>query len=129
MHAAASTREFNESYTETKVTRELKKTGSRLLEPDQNPGAEVQRVIVCHIKHKDPEKKAKRNKPCKQFRKQKETSRVNVKQTATRKAGLNAPQLRSRKMACPIIVNSQDQSEDSYGEEDSEDEIESEDIL
>lgn len=65
MHAAASTREFNKSYTETKVTRELKKTNSRLLEADQHQGIEVQRVIVCHIKHKDPEKKAKRNKPCK----------------------------------------------------------------
>lgn len=34
MHAAASTREFDKSYTETKVTRALKKCNSRLLEAD-----------------------------------------------------------------------------------------------
>ena len=40
---------------------------------DRKPSAEVQRVIVCHIKQKDLEKqKFKRNKPCKQFRKQKD---------------------------------------------------------
>ena len=34
MHAAASTREFDKSYTESKVTRKLKQTNSRLLEQD-----------------------------------------------------------------------------------------------
>lgn len=42
-----------------------------MLKIDRKPSAEVQRVIVCHIKQKDLEKqKFKRNKPCKQFRKQ-----------------------------------------------------------
>jgi hypothetical protein len=44
-----------------------------LLKHDRKPSPEVQRVIVCHIKQKDLEKqKFKRNKPCKQFRKQKD---------------------------------------------------------
>jgi hypothetical protein len=69
MHAAASTREFNTDYTKSEINRTLKKSNSRLLEEDQKPGNEIQRVIVCHIKHKDPDKEQKRQKPCKQFRK------------------------------------------------------------
>lgn len=39
---------------------------------DRQAGPEVQRVIVCHIKQKtvDNSKRNKRNKPCRQFRKQ-----------------------------------------------------------
>jgi hypothetical protein len=71
MHAAAHAKEFDKKYTLSEVSRELRSQGSRLLKVDRKPSAEVQRVIVCHIKQKDLDKqKFKRNKPCKQFRKQ-----------------------------------------------------------
>lgn len=50
MHACAHSSEFNKSYTESAVSKILRGQGTRLLREDQNPGPEVQRVIVCHIK-------------------------------------------------------------------------------
>ena len=72
MHAAAHAREFDRRYTMSDVSRQLRTQGSRLMHEDRQAGPEVQRVIVCHIKQKtvDAAKRNKRNKPCRQFRKQ-----------------------------------------------------------
>ena len=50
MHACAHSKEFDKRYTQSEVSKLLRGQGSRLLPEDRNPNAEVQRVIVCHIK-------------------------------------------------------------------------------
>ena len=70
MHAAAHASEFDIRYTQTEFTRKIRAESgarSRLSKDDRLATAEVQRVIVCHVKVKVESKKDK--KPCKQFRK------------------------------------------------------------
>jgi hypothetical protein len=66
MHAAAHAREFDVRYTQTEFTKQIRADSaskSRLSKDDRNASAEVQRVIVCHVKVKVESKKDK--KPCK----------------------------------------------------------------
>jgi hypothetical protein len=66
MHAAAHAREFDVRYTQTDFTKKIRADSaskSRLSHEDRSASAEIQRVIVCHVKVKVDSKKDK--KPCK----------------------------------------------------------------